>query len=100
MPSRFERKIQAWIRNWTAKGYADGIPDEAPETLEELGRVPSYRILCMAIMKNDHALQMLGYSRPPCELYNSLKRVEINARAGARKAEKQPEQILLSGIRS
>jgi len=74
------KKIEFWIRAWEKKGYPDGIPDEAPITLETLGKVPSYRLVCIAIMKNDHALQALGFSRPQCQLYNEIKRSEIAAR--------------------
>ena len=85
MHSSFEDKICWWIRSWERRGYPDGIPDEAPPILEELGRVPSYRLICMAIMKNDHTLALLGFSRPKCELYNQLKREEILSRNRAKK---------------
>lgn len=75
-------KIEAWIHKWEGRGYPDGLPDEAPRNLEEMGKVPSYRMVCMAIMKNDVTLESLGYSRPPCEAYNLLKRKEINERLG------------------
>ena len=80
MHSGFRRRIQQYIASWERKGYADGIPDEAPETLERNGRVPSYRLICIAIMKNDYTLELLGSSRPKCALYSQLKRIEIQAR--------------------
>jgi predicted phosphoadenosine phosphosulfate sulfurtransferase len=73
-------KIQAYVDKWLTQGYPDGIPDEAPSRLEDLNKVPSYRLICKAIIKNDYALQTLGYSRQPCELYNILKRKELLAR--------------------
>ena len=85
MRSSIERKIRGWIRAWERKGYADGIPDEAPANLEEMGRVPSYRLICYAILKGDHNLETLGFSRPPCELYNQLKRIEISMRGNSGK---------------
>ena len=96
MTKAYKRKIEAWVNHWKARGYPDFLPDEAPETLEEIGRVPSYRLICMAIMKNDHTLELLGYSRPACRLYSDLKRSEIEGRSG-RKEAMRPLQYRLPG---
>ena len=73
-------KIDKYIASWKRKGYPQGLPDEAPVRLEELGKVPSYRAICIAIMKNDKALESLGFTRKPCSLYMELKREEIALR--------------------
>lgn len=73
-------RIRAYIRKWEGRGYPGGIPDEAPPLLEKLNKVPSYRVICMAIMKNDVALLTLGYSREPCQAYTELKRIELMQR--------------------
>ena len=73
-------KILAYIRKWEKRGYPDGIPDEAPPELEVLGKVPSYRLICRAILTNDRQLETLGYSRQKCEAYMAIKRAEIEAR--------------------
>lgn len=73
-------KIREWIADWEQKGYPHGIPDEADAVLERLGKVPSYRRICFAILKNDIVLQSLGFSKPSCEAYNQIKRVEIAER--------------------
>ena len=73
-------KILQWIKKWEGRGYEDGIPDEADPKLEAIGKVPLYRMICKAILKNDLALTTLGYSRPNCESYNLLKRIELAAR--------------------
>jgi predicted phosphoadenosine phosphosulfate sulfurtransferase len=62
------------------KGYENGIPDEADPRLEGMGLAPSYRQICRAIIKNDAALTSLGFSRPKCETYSFLKKIEIEAR--------------------
>jgi predicted phosphoadenosine phosphosulfate sulfurtransferase len=59
------------------RGYEDGLPDEADPKLEGMGKVPSYRHICKAILKNDVALTSLGYSRPQCDSYVVLKRIEL-----------------------
>lgn len=73
-------KILRYIETWEARGYPNGIPDEAPPALETNGRVPSYRLICKAIMSNDVALTTLGYQREPCSAYMALKRIELRAR--------------------
>ena len=77
-----KRKILAYVAKWEKQGYPDGIPDEADAKLEALGKVPSYRQICRAILKNDVTLSSLGFTRQPSEVYNILKRIEIAARKG------------------
>lgn len=75
------QKIIQYISKWETQGYPSGIPDEAPRKLEQLNKAPSYRQICMAILKNDTHLTTLGYSRPNCEMYGAMKRVELEERA-------------------
>ena len=70
-------KIKKYIYEWEQKGYISGIPDEAPVELEKRGLVPSYRMICMAIMKNPHNLESLGFQRQKCNIYQEIKREEI-----------------------
>ena len=70
-------KIRQYIASWEAKGYPEGLPDEAPYELESNDLVPSYRRICRALLKNDLNLQSLGFTKPSCELYNILKRAEL-----------------------
>lgn len=76
-----KRRIQRYVSQWERRGYPHGIPDEAPAELERVtGKVPSYRLICLAIIKNDKQLESLGFTRKPCELYNVLKREELRQR--------------------
>lgn len=70
-------KIELYISGWECKGYPQGIPDEAPENLERFLMVPSYRLICKAILKNDRQLLTLGYEREHCEMYSVIKREEL-----------------------
>jgi predicted phosphoadenosine phosphosulfate sulfurtransferase len=76
-----KKKILDWIKKWEDRGYSGGIPDEAPRRLEALCKVPSYRMICIAIMKNDKQLESLGYSRIECHAYRELKKIEIEGRS-------------------
>lgn len=72
--------ILEYVELWQSRGYKSGIPDEAPEVFEKENMAPSYRLVCLAIMKNDEQLQTLGHSRKPCRIYNCLKREELRQR--------------------
>ncbi len=73
-------KIEKYLKKWERQGYPEGIPDEADAKLEAMKKVPSYRMICKAILKNDLALTSLGFNKGKCESYNLLKRIEIAAR--------------------
>jgi len=72
-----KEKIKAYIKKWEDRCYPDGIPDVAPLELEQNDLIPSYRRICIAIVKNDVTLESLGYSRPKCATYSELKRIEL-----------------------
>ncbi len=78
-------KIKKYIETWINKGYEGGIPDEAPSVLEKRGVVPSYRMICIAIMRNPNNLESLGIKRTKCKIYSDLKRIEISQRPNKNK---------------
>jgi predicted phosphoadenosine phosphosulfate sulfurtransferase len=80
MFSRTSSKIKQYIKQWEKQGYKNGIPDEADSVLESFNLVPSYRLICMAILKNDTHLTSLGFTRPICKVYNEIKRKELMER--------------------
>lgn len=49
------------------------MPDELPNEIDDL--VPSYKRICIAIMKGD--LQHIGISRPVSQYYGMLKCIEL-----------------------
>lgn len=75
-----KRKIVKYVASWERRGYPLGIPDAAPAELEDSNKVPSYRMICRAIMRNDVSLSTLGFSRPKTPEYMALKKLEIEAR--------------------
>jgi len=74
------KKVDSYILKWSSRGYPDDIPDEAPAKLEDLGKVPSYRMIVKALLKNETHLESLGFTRQPCELYGEFKRIELQQR--------------------
>ncbi len=73
-------KVNKYIRDWTGKGYSDGIPDECPKQLERLGLVPSYRMIATAILDNDIGLRSLGFTSKHSVWYDEIKRIETQGR--------------------
>jgi predicted phosphoadenosine phosphosulfate sulfurtransferase len=73
-----KEKINQYIKTWEQRCYSDGIPDEAP--IEIFDKVPSYKRICIAILKNDTHLTSLGYTAPESKYYGMLKRIEIESR--------------------
>ena len=73
-------KIKAIVENWERKDYDSGIPDEAPFQLEQRGLELSYKMICVALMKNPYNLESIGVSRTKSPTYNNIKMVEIYKR--------------------
>ena len=79
-------KILNYIKDWENKCYKNGIPDEAPLRLENLNKVPSYRKIVKAILKNDIHLETLGFSRPFNQTYSDIKKNELIERGVIKKS--------------
>lgn len=72
-------KINEYIETWKKRCYHEDIPDESPT--EILEKVPSYKRIAMAILKNDYPLQSLGFTPKKSNYYNILKKIELEERA-------------------
>lgn len=79
-----KRQIYQHIKTWESRCYSDGIPDEAPE--EIFDKVPSYKRIAIAIMKND--LQIIGITPKKSIYYDMLKKIEIQAREANKVSKK------------
>ncbi len=88
LQSTSKDKILGYIKMWENRCYINGIPDEADSRLEALGKVPSYKLICKAILKND--LTILGFNKTKSPIYHVLKRIELSNRA---KPNKEYEKI-------
>lgn len=71
-------QIEAYIQEWEKRCYVDGIPDEVPLRIQQLGKAPSYKEIAIAILRND--IGILGISRPKSKYYSILKKIEIENR--------------------
>jgi len=66
-------EINRYIKLWENRCYSDGLPDEAPKEID--GKVPSYKRIAIAILKND--LSYIGIEPPKSEYYSILKCAEL-----------------------
>ena len=91
MPKRTQEhyvsRFKGFIKGWKARGYTNGIPDEAPAILEAKHWAPSYRRLCKVLLRNDWYCKGLGLTQPKSESYG--KYLEI------KKTKKQNEKELV-----
>ncbi len=68
-----KEQILNYISLWERRCYSNGLPDELPNEIDDL--VPSYKRICIAIMKGD--LEYIGISRPVSQYYGMLKCIEL-----------------------
>jgi len=73
-------KIAQYSKEWSQCGYSNGLPDEVPDELMHENLAPSYKAIAIAILRNDHTLQSLGFTPKVSPWYGALKRVEIAER--------------------
>lgn len=83
-----KRKALTYIKQWEGRGYPGGIPDEVPYELSSLNLAPSYKALAIAIMKNDHSMQSLGFSPKKGPAYMAIKSIEIQRRISKQNMER------------
>lgn len=77
-----QTKVKRYIKGWEDDCYKNGIPETACPRLEQLNKVPSYKLICKAILKNDRHLESLGFTKPVSRHYSLFKRVELQNRKG------------------
>ncbi len=73
-------KFKTFIKWWKARGYAEGIPDEAPAILEAKRIAPSWRRLCRVLLRNDYWCKGLAFTQPKSAAYGKyleLKKARV-----------------------
>lgn len=71
----FENKITVFLRWWELRGYSRGIPDEADPELEAARKVPSWRRICKALLRNDYWCRGLSFSQTKSDSYVKYKKI-------------------------
>jgi predicted phosphoadenosine phosphosulfate sulfurtransferase len=65
----YENKFVLHRRWWAERGYADGIPDEAPYEVEAARKAPSWRRFCKSLLRNDYWCKGLGFTQHKSDAY-------------------------------
>ena len=60
--THFEDKIAVFLYWWRTRGYTDGIPDEADAKEEAAKKLPSWRRIVKALLKNDYWCKTLSFT--------------------------------------
>ena len=72
----FENKIAVFIRWWELRGYDRvGIPDEGDVNDEADKKVPSWRRICKALLRNDYWCKGLSFTQTKSEAYEKYQRI-------------------------
>jgi predicted phosphoadenosine phosphosulfate sulfurtransferase len=66
----YVERIGEWLRGWHGRGYYNGIPDEAPRSLEKKYWVPSWRRVAKVLLRNDWWCKGLGGVQPKSAAYD------------------------------
>jgi len=65
MPPRtaehYKNKIAVYLKWYKDRGYPNDIPDQADYKLEQTGKVPAWRQIVKALLKNDYWCRGLGF---------------------------------------
>lgn len=73
--SHFENKITVFLHWWAERGYPNGIPDEADVNDEANKKVPSWRRICKALLRNDYWCKGLSFSQTKSDYYEKYKKI-------------------------
>ena len=65
----YSNKIGVFVRWWMDRGYPDGIPDEGDYDLEIAKKIPSWRRVCKALLRNDYWCKSLGFTQQKSAAY-------------------------------
>jgi len=81
------KRFKSFLKGWYGRGYAEGIPDEAPMVLENAHWAPSYRRLCKVLLRNDWWCKGLGLTQPKSEAYGKYLQIKKAKKENAEVAE-------------
>jgi len=70
----YVERLRSWLKGWAGRGYANGIPDEAPRSLENAHWAPSWRRVCKVLLRNDWWCKGLGLTQPMSEAYEAYRK--------------------------
>lgn len=91
--SKTAKNARKYVEKWKKQGYSEDIPDEVPSELMTHNLAPSYKALALAILKNDHGFESLGFLPQKSKWYSAIKKVEIAERERNRPSGEQRPKL-------
>lgn len=77
----YEDKLAVFLHWWQDRGYPRGIPDEASLDDEANRRLPSWRRICKALLRNDYWCKGLSFSQHKSGAYEKYQKIMKKRRA-------------------
>jgi len=71
----YKNKIAVFLHWWQDRGYPHGIPDEADPKDEAARKVPSWRRICKALLRNDYWCKGLSFSQHKSPAYDNYMKM-------------------------
>lgn len=81
MRDHYDNKIARFIYWYSKLGYENGIPDEADPKLEASRKVPSWRRVCKALLKNDYWCKEFSMGQNKSTSYEKYQKLMKKRRA-------------------
>jgi len=72
----YAMNFKKWLSGWKRRGYKNGIPDEAPRSLEKKYWAPSWRRVCKVLLRNDWWCKGLGLTQPKSAAYEKYMNIK------------------------
>ncbi len=76
----YKDKIAVFIQWYLARGYPDGIPDQADRASEVAKTKPSWRRICKMLLRNDYFAKGLSFDQTKPSYYTKYKKIMANRR--------------------
>lgn len=71
----FENKISVFLKWYEDRGYHGGIPDAADSKEEASKKIPSWRRICKALLRNDYWCKGLSFSQTKSKSYTKYMKI-------------------------
>lgn len=71
----YKNKIAVFLNWYGARGYLNGIPDEANVNDEAAKKAPSWRRICKALLRNDYWCKGLSFSQTKSQAFERYQKI-------------------------